>query len=107
MLFDTEVPAYTISLPLVATFALLSTVFFMGIVGMAVRIHRRPAVTGPEQMIGDRAEALEDFEGTGRVRAHGESWRATAKVPIKRGQTLRITGIAGLTLSVEPLQEDS
>jgi membrane-bound serine protease (ClpP class) len=38
--------------------------------------------------------------GVGRVVAHGEIWRAVAPEPIAEGETVRVTGVDGLTLTV-------
>ena len=58
-------------------------------IGIAVRNRRRPVVTGREHMIGASAEALEDFEGEGWARVHGESWRVRASAPVRRGDRCR------------------
>jgi membrane-bound serine protease (ClpP class) len=33
---------------------------------------------------------------------HGELWNAHASIPVNRGQALRVKGMHGLTLEVEP-----
>ncbi len=106
ILFDTGVNGYTVSIPLIGAMASLSAGLFMGILWLALRIHRRPAVSGREQMIGSLGEALEDFSGIGQVHAHGESWQAYSEVSLKRGVRVRVIGLQGLTLIVEPVKED-
>jgi len=66
-----------------------------------VRARRRPVVSGREQMLGAAGEALEDFEGEGWARVHGESWRVRAAGPVRRGERLRVTAMQGLILTVE------
>jgi membrane protein implicated in regulation of membrane protease activity len=39
----------------------------------------------------------------GQVRAHGEIWRAAAPEAIDAGARVRVTGIEGLTLTVEKM----
>jgi membrane-bound serine protease (ClpP class) len=56
-------------------------------------------------MIGARAVAAEDFSGEGQIKVHGERWAARCPVPVRRGQHLRVTGIDGLVLDVEPSEE--
>jgi membrane-bound serine protease (ClpP class) len=102
ILVESGAQGYSIALPLIISVALFSAAFFIGVITFAFRVHRRPVVTGQEEMIGLPAEALEDFQGIGRVRAHGELWRAQTRTPLHRGQKLRVTGIEGLTLTVEP-----
>jgi membrane-bound serine protease (ClpP class) len=74
----------------------------MGIVWFAVRARRQPIVSGREDMIGASATATADFQGRGQVRAHGELWSAESGVPVRAGQALRVTGMNGLVLTVEP-----
>jgi membrane-bound serine protease (ClpP class) len=69
---------------------------------MAVRARHRPVVTGAEQLVGDVAEAVSDFSGEGQVRIYGEQWNAISRVPVTRGQRLRIDRVDGLTLHVSP-----
>ncbi|HLA75868.1 MAG TPA: nodulation protein NfeD [Gammaproteobacteria bacterium] len=101
MLLDTTTPGFGISWALIAVFTLVSAGFLFLVVSMALRAHRRPVVSGREQMIGSQGEALEDFDVTGRVRVHGELWEARTHVPLRRGQRVRVTGLDGLTLIVK------
>jgi membrane-bound serine protease (ClpP class) len=59
--------------------------------------------SGPEAMVGTRAEVLESCSPDGRVRVGGEIWNARSEILVTRGQLVRITAVDGLTLSVEPL----
>lgn len=106
ILFEPNMEGYELSIGLIAGFTALSAAFFMGVATLAVRIHRRRVVSGREQMIGSLGEALEDFEGMGLVRTHGESWQAVSRVALKQGQNVRVTGLDGLTVIVEPLKEE-
>lgn len=107
ILFDSGIDNYAVSLPLIGAVALLSAAFFMGVLAMALRIYRRPAVTGVEQLIGSSGEVLDDFAGVGRVRTHGEIWRACARTPLERGQRVRVAALDGLTLIVEPMNQEN
>ena len=106
ILIDTETPGYGISLPLILTFTAVSGLFFLGIIGLAVKARARPVVSGQEQLLHATGTAMGDFNGAGRVRIHGESWQAMGSVPLRRGQAVRVMRIDGLTLYVEPQQED-
>jgi membrane-bound serine protease (ClpP class) len=101
ILLDTDVPGYGISWTLIATVAVTSLVFFLGVVALAVKARGRPVVSGREQLVGMRGEALESFTGAGRVRVRGEEWQARASAPIALGEWVRVTGLDGLTLIVE------
>jgi len=70
---------------------------------LALRARRRVVVSGAEEMIGSHGEALEDFtQGIGRVRVHSEEWQARSGTALKRGQKVKVVGIEGLILTVEP-----
>ena len=62
--------------------------------------------TGKESMVGAEVEVLDGFREDGRVRAFGEIWQARTSTPLKRGSTVRITAIDGLTLTVEPAHKE-
>jgi membrane-bound serine protease (ClpP class) len=100
MLIEPGMPGIEIPYGLIAGVAAASGAFLILVLGMVARGRRRPVVSGREQMIGAQAEALEDFEGEGWARVRGESWRARAAGPVRRGQRLRVTAIEGLVLTV-------
>jgi membrane-bound serine protease (ClpP class) len=106
ILIDTDVPGYGISLPLIITFTVISGVFFLGIIGMAVKARQRPVVSGREELLNTQGTVLQDFDEDGWIHIHGESWRARTGVPLKRGQHVRVIRIDGLTLHVEPQEEN-
>jgi hypothetical protein len=53
-------------------------------------------------MLGAAAIALEDFGEHGRVWAFSDNWQARSSQPVTKGATLRVTGVDGLVLTVEP-----
>lgn len=59
--------------------------------------------TGVEGLIGERAEAIEPCEPRGRVRLRNEIWSAVCEQGAATGETVRVTGVEGLTVTVEPL----
>lgn len=95
-----------ISIPLIAGTALVSAVFFIWVIGRFVRLRRRRAKTGEEEMLGSVGVALQAFEEAGRVRVHSESWQALAERPVNKGQRVRVVAVDGLTLKVESIEED-
>ena len=103
ILMDTELPGYRLSLPLIGAFAAASLGLFAFAIGAAWRARRVAVVTGKEAMIGEAALVLVDFVGNGRVQAFGEVWQARSAVPLTKGTTVRVTGIDGLVLDVEPI----
>jgi membrane-bound serine protease (ClpP class) len=101
MLIDSDLPGFEIPYTLIGGVAAASAAFLIVVLGMVVRARRSPVVSGREEMIGAPGEALEDFEGEGWARVHGESWRVRAGGPVRRGERLRVTAIQGLILTVE------
>ena len=68
---------------------------------------RRYYTAEPAQrrMIGEEGVAASDLAPRGFVRVHGELWQAEAMSPehtIREGDTLRVRGIHGLELIVDP-----
>jgi membrane-bound serine protease (ClpP class) len=97
-----------ISIPLIGGVALVSAAFFIWILSRLFGIRRRKVVTGQEEMIGLQGTAVEDFEGSrGRVWLHSESWSAECPVPVYEGDSVRVTGMKGLRLEVEPVAEQT
>lgn len=106
ILLDTDVPGYDVAWQLILTAALLSAAIMFGIVTLALQSRKRAVVSGKEQMIGAAGETLEAFSEAGRVRVMGEDWRARTRVPLAAGQRIRVVGIDGLTLTVEPYEKE-
>ena len=104
MLIDADVPGFAIPLWIVAALTLLSAAFVFAVARLALRAHRRPVVTGHEELIGSIGVTMEDVHGEGWARVRSEQWRVQSAVPLKRGQNVRVTGRDGLVLTVAPLE---
>ncbi|MDQ2694626.1 MAG: nodulation protein NfeD [Pseudomonadota bacterium] len=102
ILWDTDAPAFEVPLALVAGFALASAALFIGLGTLWMRQRRHRVVTGREELLDAAGVALEDFTGRGWVRVHGERWKAHSSRPLSKGQRLRVVGRDGLTLRVQP-----
>ena len=63
-------------------------------------------VSGREELLQARGEVLDDFTDSGRIRVHGEVWQAVTKVPLRRGERVRVRSVEGLVLGVEPETEE-
>lgn len=104
ILMDTEVPGFGIDISVIVTFALLSALIFIIVVGMAIKARRRPVVSGLEELVGGEAVVIDDFDQKGTVSIHSETWQAFSSTPLHKGQQVKVTGIKGLILQVEPLK---
>ena len=104
MLIDSPLPELQLGLrfilPVVGSVATL-TLF---LVGLGVRAQKTPSTTGTDGMINETGRALTaiDAGGVGRIQTHGEIWAATSPEPVAAGQTVRVTAVKGLLLTVTP-----
>lgn len=78
------------------------------LVRIAVRARRNKVLTGPAAMVGAIAVPQEPLlahglgPARGQVLVRGELWLAEASRPAPAGVPVRVTGVRGLTLLVEP-----
>jgi membrane-bound serine protease (ClpP class) len=107
ILFDEEGTGYAVSLPLIFTLSATTAGFFLFVVGAAIKARNRPVVSGMEELLGARGEAVEDFSGKGRIRIHGEIWWAESAVPLHNGDKVQVDSIDGLVLRVHPAQGET
>jgi membrane-bound serine protease (ClpP class) len=107
ILFDKEGTGYAVSLPLIFGLSLVSAGFFLFVVGAAIKARNRPIVSGEEEMLHTIGEVLDDFDGRGRIRIHGEIWQAESPVPLKRGDRVRVVEVDGLVLRIRPKTQEN
>lgn len=107
ILIDTEVPGFGIDISVILTFAVLSALIFIFVIGMAIKARRKKVVSGLEEMLGGEATVINDFDQQGTVSIHSEHWQARSKTPLNSGQLVKVIGIKGLTLEVEPVETSS
>lgn len=105
ILWEEDGTGYDVPVGLVAGFTIASAAVFIGLGTMFIRQRHRPIVSGKEELLTATGVVLENFEGEGRVRVHGETWRARSDQPLNKGQPVQITGRDGLVLSVKPLEK--
>jgi membrane-bound serine protease (ClpP class) len=103
ILIDADVPDYTVSRPLIGGLGIVSVVFFFWVLRVFFKLRSRPTTTGKEEMIGQEGECISDEGEALQIRVRGEIWQARAPTVIRRGQTVKVIGLKGLTLQVEPL----
>lgn len=105
ILWEENGTGYDVPVGLIAGFAIASAAVFIGLGTMFIRQRHRPIVSGKEELLSATGVVLEDFEGEGRVRVHGETWRARSDQPLDKGQPVQITDRDGLVLSVKPIEK--
>ena len=103
ILFESDkVPGFSVPYTLIGGVTVATAGFLFLVIGMLIRGRRRPVVSGREEMIGAVGEVLENFDGEGWARVHGERWRVRAARAMQAGEPVRVTGMQGLVLTVEP-----
>ncbi|MBB5021554.1 NfeD family protein [Desulfurispira natronophila] len=109
LLFDTDVaPGYAVSPALIGAFAIFSGLLLSLVLAMVLKARKTKVVSGQEEMIGSIGTVRKDFiEGKGNIWVHSEQWRARSSAPLRQGQAVRVTDIDGLTLEVEPLEDEA
>jgi membrane-bound serine protease (ClpP class) len=107
ILFDQEGTGYAVSLPLIFALSFMTAGFFLFVIGAAIKARERPVVSGQEEMLHAVGEVLDDFEHTGRIRVHGEIWKAESARPLKRGDRVKVVAVDGLILQVQLLQQEA
>jgi membrane-bound serine protease (ClpP class) len=71
---------------------------------LVLRARRNRVVTGQEGMIGEIGVARTPLGPDGKVFVHGEIWNAVARRTIDAGTRVRVAGVDGLHLIVEPAE---
>jgi membrane-bound serine protease (ClpP class) len=99
-LLDTDQPQFQVSLQLIATLAVLTSLFFFYVIGALWRLRQHQIVSGMEGMIGSEVIVETGFSGNGYVSLGGERWVAHSDTALRTGQVVRIEAIEGLTLII-------
>jgi membrane-bound serine protease (ClpP class) len=82
----------------------ITALFFIFIIGFAVKAQRTKPVTGKEGMIGVIGEVTQSANNMITVRVHGELWKAESTTsPLATGQKIKVVAVRDLKLYVEPI----
>jgi membrane-bound serine protease (ClpP class) len=101
ILFPRGSPLFSVDPWLIAVVVIIVAGFFAFVIQRVVRIHRRQASTGREELIGKTAVVKIPLEPEGEVMFKGELWTAVAeKGKVKAGEEVVINRVDGLTLHV-------
>jgi membrane-bound serine protease (ClpP class) len=69
---------------------------------LALRARKNKSVMGLESLLNQTGEARTVLAPSGKVFVHGEYWDATSATPVEEGKAVRVVGVDGLRLRVEP-----
>lgn len=104
ILFNT--PTTNVPWPTITGLALATAGFFTFAVAKALQVHRRPATTGSEGLIGAVGTARTDLNPAGSVLVQGELWAAEAQAgPIKAGEHVQVVGRESFRLKVKRAEQ--
>jgi membrane-bound serine protease (ClpP class) len=80
----------------------VSTLFFVFLLGLGLKVQRKKPTTGIEGLVGEIGEAYTSLDPEGTVRVHGEFWRAeSSSGPVSKGERVRVIEVRDMTLRVE------
>jgi membrane-bound serine protease (ClpP class) len=101
MLVDSPLPFMRVSLGLIIPSVIMTALFFLFVVSMAVRTRRRPVTTGSEGLVGLEGVVRGGVgPGGGSVFVRGEFWNAESAEAIEDGAHIRVERVDGLKLRV-------
>ncbi len=108
LMLTRQIPGVRVSYGIIvpAVLALAGIMLMLG--RLAIAAQRAPSVTGLDAMIGEQGRTLSAIMpgSAGQVGVHGEIWRATSDAAIGAGAAVRVAGVNGLTVIVEPLRSN-
>jgi membrane-bound serine protease (ClpP class) len=100
MLINTPAPYMRISLGAIIGTAIATAAFFLFVVGAGVRALRSKTTTGVEGLVGEIGVVRTRLAPRGQVFLRGELWSAEGEGEVEVGESVRVTGMDGLTLRV-------
>jgi membrane-bound serine protease (ClpP class) len=77
------------------------TIFLMTLV---LKARQRKSLIGPQALVGELGVARTPLTPRGKVIVGGELWDAIAATEVAMGDEVRVRGVDGLTLNVEPVR---
>lgn len=107
ILFQGGSPLFRVDPWLIAIVSITIAAVFGFVVSRVIRVHRKQAGTGREELIGKKAVVKETLDPEGTIFFKGELWAAiTEKEQVEPGEEVIISGVDGLTLQVIKKEAD-
>jgi membrane-bound serine protease (ClpP class) len=105
ILFKGGVPGMRVNPGLIAVVTILIAGFFIFVVQRVVKVHRKQATTGREELLGKTVITRTALTPEGQVFFRGERWEAVSESGnIEANETVTISKVEGLTLHVKKLE---
>jgi len=94
-------PRVSVSPVVIGVLGVSMALFFVFLLGAAVRGRRFPVVSGQQVLVGAIGRAVTDLSPAGQVQVRSELWSAIAQEgPIQKGDAVQVVGTEGLRLKV-------
>lgn len=102
LLFQSPAPYFRLAMPIIITTVIITALFFMWIIGMAIRAHKKKVTTGKEGLLLEIGIATSDLDPEGMVMIHGELWSAESpEEKITKGEKVKVIKVEGMKLFVK------
>jgi len=101
MLIDLPASVFSISYTTIIVMAVLTGIFFFGVLSYAIKAQLSKVTTGKEGLIGEEGVAQTDVFENGKVLVHGEIWNGKSGKPIAKDEKIIVTSIDGLILTIK------
>lgn len=106
MMFEGDNPVVRLKWNVIIPTILFVSGFFVLVAGMVFKAQVNRPKTGTGGLVGQEGVVRESLSPEGKVFIHGELWQAKADMTIKIGTKVRVKGVRGLVLTVEPIESD-
>ncbi len=101
MLIDLPSSILSISYTTIIIVAVLTGIFFFGVLSYAIKAQLSRITTGREGLIGEEGIAQTDVFHNGKVFIHGEIWNGKSDEQIPKGEKVIVTAVDGLIITVK------
>jgi len=105
MLFQSPDPALRISWGILIPAVAVTSLFFIGVIALALKAQLRPKLGGKEGMVGEEGTAVTDILKEGQVMILGEYWSAVSDMPVAKGAKVRVVRVEHLKVKIEPVEK--
>lgn len=102
LLVESPLPQLRIHLSTAVGLTLPFAIITVFLLSLIIRARKSKVVTGTAGMVDEIGLAHTMLNPTGKVFVHGEIWDAVSSAAIEAGSPVRVTGVEGLRLKVEP-----
>ncbi len=100
-LIDTDVPGFTLSMPVIFTASSIFGAAFFIAIQLAFRSQRRPIVTGVPHLIGEKGTIIVCEDGKTKIYIQGAIWDVKSIKNLKPKDKVEVIGVENLVLIVK------